>query len=29
MIGSEAAVEQGGYMEGALTAVERVLAEQV
>ncbi|MFO7704451.1 MAG: FAD-dependent oxidoreductase [Halopseudomonas sp.] len=29
MIGSEAAVEQGGYMEGALGAVERVLAELV
>jgi len=26
LIGSEAAVEQGGYMEGALAAVERVLA---
>lgn len=27
LIGSEAAVEQGGYMEGALAAVDRVLAE--
>ncbi len=26
LIGSEAAVEQGGYMEGALAAVERILA---
>lgn len=29
IIGSEAAVEQGGYMEGALGAVERELAELV
>ncbi|PKM04675.1 MAG: amine oxidase [Gammaproteobacteria bacterium HGW-Gammaproteobacteria-6] len=27
LIGSEAALEQGGYMEGALAAVDRVLAE--